>query len=55
MKKLIITSLTVFIFFVVCAQNDAETTIRELENAQREAFLKKDTVALLIFFLQILS
>ena len=50
MKKIIITSLTFFIFFCAYAQTIIETEIRKLENAQREAFLKKDTVTLYQLF-----
>ena len=44
--KLIITSLALLIFFCAHAQTDAATEIKKLEDAQREAFLKKDTSAL---------
>jgi ketosteroid isomerase-like protein len=44
--KLIITSLSLLIFFCAHAQTDAETEIKKLEDAQREAFLKKDTTTL---------
>jgi hypothetical protein len=50
MKKLIIILIVSLIFFGGHAQIDAETEIRKLENAQREAFLKKDTVTLYQLF-----
>jgi ketosteroid isomerase-like protein len=50
MKKSIITLASLFIFFYTYAQNATETEIRNLENAQREAFLKKDTMALYKLF-----
>ncbi len=46
MKKIILLSLSSLILFCVSAQNNTETEIRKLEDTQREAFLKKDTVAL---------
>lgn len=46
MKKIIATLITLFIFFVAFSQTVEETEIRKLEDAQREAFLKKDTASL---------
>lgn len=46
MKKLMTTVLSFLIFFCAYSQTAAETEIRKLEDAQREAFLKKDTAAL---------
>jgi hypothetical protein len=50
MKKGIILLLSLLFFFCAGAQNTAETEIRKLEDAQREAFLKKDTTTLFILF-----
>jgi ketosteroid isomerase-like protein len=50
MKKLFITSIALLIFFCVYSQKDAEAEIRKLEDAQREAFLKKDTATLFTIF-----
>src|SRR5687767_2696490 len=50
MKKIIITSLTFLIFSCVYAQDSAEKEIRELEIAQKEAYFKKDTLALFKLF-----
>ncbi len=50
MKKLIITLSSIFIFLSTHAQSTAETEIRKLEDAQREAFLKKDTATLFKLF-----
>ena len=50
MKKLIAIIAPLFLFIYTHAQSTAETEIRKLENAQREAFLKKDTAALFAIF-----
>ena len=50
MKKLIITSLTFLILSFVYAQNAAENEIRKLDNDQKEAYFKKDTLALFKLF-----
>ena len=50
MKKLINTLLTALIFLCSHAQGGAETEIRKLEDAQREAFLNKDTATLYKLF-----
>lgn len=49
MKKIPFTSLLLLLLFFLQAQNP-EAQIRELEDAQREAFLKKDTTALYKIF-----
>ena len=50
MKNIIITLSSLFILFSTYAQTAAETEIRKLEDAQREAFLKKDTATLFKIF-----
>jgi len=50
MKQLALTSLTILIFFCTHAQNAAEAEIRKLENAQKEAYFKKDTLTLFKLF-----
>lgn len=50
MKKIIISLLSLLIFFSAFSQNSAEAEIRKLEDAQREAFLKKDTASLFKLF-----
>ncbi len=50
MKKLITAIASLLIFIYTHAQSAAETEIRKLENAQREAFLKKDTATLFVLF-----
>ena len=50
MKKLIITPLTLLILSFVYAQNTAENEIRKLDNDQKEAYFKKDTLALFKLF-----
>jgi ketosteroid isomerase-like protein len=50
MKKIIITLSSLLIFFCAFSQSNKEFEIRKLEDAQREAFLKKDTVALYKIF-----
>ncbi len=50
MKKIISTTLSLLVMIYSFAQNTEETTIRKLEDAQREAFLKKDTNALYKIF-----
>jgi hypothetical protein len=45
-KNIIITCSSLLMFFCTYAQSTAETEIRKLENDQKEAFLKKDTLAL---------
>jgi ketosteroid isomerase-like protein len=50
MKKIIITLSSLFIFFCAFSQCNKEFEIRKLEDAQREAFLKKDTTALYKIF-----
>lgn len=46
MKKIITILLLLLIFYCAYSQTASETEIRKLEDAQREAFLKKDTAAL---------
>jgi hypothetical protein len=46
MKKIIVPLSSLLIFFCAFSQSLEENQIRKLENAQREAFLKKDTTAL---------
>ena len=46
MKIIIISLSSLLIFFSTYAQSAAETEIRKVENAQREAFLKNDTATL---------
>lgn len=50
MKKIIVTSTTLLLFVFAIAQSSEDTEIRKLEDAQREAFLKKDTTALYKIF-----
>ena len=50
MKKIIVTSTTLLLFAFAIAQSSEDTEIRKLEDAQREAFLKKDTTALYKIF-----
>jgi hypothetical protein len=50
MKKSIFTLSSLFIFFCTYAQNNPETEIRKLDSAQKEAYFKKDTLALFKFF-----
>ncbi|WP_462252135.1 nuclear transport factor 2 family protein [Ferruginibacter sp.] len=50
MKKIIITLLSLLISFCIFSQSNEEWEIRKLEDAQREAFLKKDTTALYKIF-----
>jgi ketosteroid isomerase-like protein len=50
MKRLIVTLLFLLNFSLVFGQIGAETEIRKLEEAQREAFLKKDTATLYKLF-----
>ena len=50
MKKLIFTLLSLFIFFCTNAQNPAETEIRRLDSAQKEAYFKQDTSNFLKYF-----
>lgn len=50
MKKLIVTLFTLLIFFCTHAQNAAEAEIRKLENDQKEAYFKKDTLTLFKLF-----
>jgi hypothetical protein len=50
MKRSIITILSLFAFFCTTAQSAPENEIRKLENAQRAAFLEKDTTALFTLF-----
>ena len=49
MKKLL-TCLAMLVFATTYAQNSAEIEIRKLEDAQRQAFLKKDTTTLFKLF-----
>ena len=49
MKKLL-TCLAMLIFATTYAQSPAEMEIRKVEDAQREAFLKKDTATLFKLF-----
>lgn len=49
MKKLL-TCLAIFFFTATYAQSTAEMEIRKLEDAQREAFQKKDTATLFKLF-----
>ena len=50
MKKIIITLSTLLVFLCTHAQNADEIEIRKLENQQREAFMKKDTITLYRLF-----
>lgn len=50
MKKLILLFSSILFLSCAYAQNPAETEVRNLENEQREAFLKKDTSVLLKLF-----
>jgi ketosteroid isomerase-like protein len=50
MRKTFTTLLLLFIFFYAFSQNATESEIRKLEDAQREAFLKKDTATLYKIF-----
>jgi hypothetical protein len=50
MKKLISSLLSLLIFFFTYAQSDAESTIRKLDNEQKEAYFLRDTVTLLKLF-----
>lgn len=50
MKKLLATLVSMLILFCSYSQNAAEAEIRKLEDAQREAFLKKDTATLFKLF-----
>lgn len=50
MKRLIITSFTFLILSCVQAQNAAEEEIRKLDNDQKEAYFKKDTLTLFKLF-----
>jgi ketosteroid isomerase-like protein len=50
MKKIIITRPLLFIFLCTYSQSNKEFEIRKLEDAQREAYLKKDTAALYNIF-----
>jgi hypothetical protein len=50
MKKLIFALLFLLIFFCTYAQNVAESTIRKLDNEQKEAYFRRDTVTLLKLF-----
>ena len=50
MKKLTIAFILLLAFSCTYAQSVAETEIRELENTQKEAYLKKDTTMLAKLF-----
>ncbi len=50
MKKLISTLLSLIIFFCTYAQNGAENKIRKLDNDQKEAYFRRDTLTLLKLF-----
>ena len=50
MKKIIIASFSLLVFICACAQNTAEIEITKLENEQKEAYLKKDTITLAKLF-----
>ncbi len=50
MKKLIFAFLSLLIFSSTHAQNAAESEIRKLDNDQKEAYFKKDTLALFKLF-----
>lgn len=50
MKKLIFTLLSLFIFFCGHAQSAAEIEVRRLDSTQKEAYFKKDTLALFKLF-----
>jgi hypothetical protein len=50
MKRLTFALLSVLIFFCTHAQNVAENTIRTLDNEQKEAYVRRDTVTLLKLF-----
>jgi hypothetical protein len=46
MKKVIFTVLSLLLFSISYSQSSEEVKIRELENAMKDAFLKRDTIAL---------
>ena len=46
MKKVIFTLLSLLLFSVSYSQSSEEAKIRELENAMKDAFLKRDTITL---------
>ncbi len=50
MKKLISALLSLLIFFCTYAQNVAENEIRKLDNEQKEAYFRRDTITLLKLF-----
>jgi hypothetical protein len=50
MKKLFFALLSLLVFFCTYAQNVAESTIRKLDNEQKEAYFRRDTVTLLKLF-----
>jgi hypothetical protein len=50
MKELISLAISLFLFFCTYAQNVAELKIRKLDNEQKEAYFRRDTVALLKLF-----
>jgi ketosteroid isomerase-like protein len=50
MKKLALISFSLLILFCAQAQSAAETEIRKLEEEQKEAYLKKDTLKLARLF-----
>ena len=50
MKKIIATSFSLLAFLYVYAQSPVEAEIRKLENEQKEAYFKKDTLALFKLF-----
>ncbi|MEO6611040.1 MAG: nuclear transport factor 2 family protein [Chitinophagaceae bacterium] len=50
MKKLVSTLLSLLIFFCTHAQNVAENEIRKLDNDQKEAYFRRDTLTLLKLF-----
>lgn len=50
MKKLTASSISFFLWLCTYAQSPEETAIRKLEDAQRQAFLKKDTATLFLLF-----
>ena len=50
MKKLISSLISLLIFFCTYAQNAKENKIRKLDNEQKEAYFRRDTLTLLKLF-----
>ena len=50
MKKLISALISLLIFFCTYAQNAKENKIRKLDNEQKEAYFRRDTLTLLKLF-----